>query len=167
MSVTKRSTIMQLSADKALGVVGGGLAVASLGFGVYMNLHGPAASFGHSQDFTVFAQLTGHHSRQTSEQPAATPAPNDQFDMTATASIPKPSRGTTASVDDTDETPVISSVTLEAASVDAATVFVNGHPRTVRVGDIVPNAGEVVEIRLGARPTVKTTRGFILSSRQE
>ncbi len=165
MSAIKRSVI-HLSADKALGVFGGGLAAASLGFGVYMNIHGPAASFGHSKDFTVFAQFAAPRAPKIGPgDPIAGPEAGESLDMTATASI-------SATVPDRNQTSpdagtaLISNVTLEAASVDAATILVDGHAQTVHIGDTVPHAGEVLEIRPGPQPSVKTSRGLIVSSRQ-
>jgi hypothetical protein len=173
MNPTIRFLMSQLSADKILGGVGGGLAVASMGFGVYMNIHGPVASFGHSNDFPAFAQMaTLRAGREASPMPAQqapvvatmpSASPDESLDMTETASIPKPSRSLTAPAK--IETRIISSVTLESASVNAATIFVDGSLRTVHVGDTVPDAGEVLEIWTGSRPAIKTSRGLIVSPR--
>jgi hypothetical protein len=159
--------MMHFSADKALGVFGGGLAAASVAFGVYMNIHGPAASFGKSHDFTVFAQLSGPRSKPASAEPTATiPRPGDALDMTATASIGQ--RGSTdptlsgeARLD--PNASILASVTLERVHDDTATIMVDGQARTVRIGDTLPNAGEVLEIHAGPRPSVRTSLGLIMS----
>ncbi len=161
--MSKSAFLLALTVDKALGAAGCGLAVASLGFGVYMNVHGPVDSFGKSKDFTVFAQLAPKRpwAQPTHGEPSK--PSEESLDMTATASIPKPS----AESRRVQENAVIPSMTLEAASADRATISIDGRPETVRVGDLIPGAGEVLEIRLGRRPVVKTSRGLILSSRQD
>lgn len=173
--MSKTSLILNLTLDKALGAVGGGLAAASLGFGVYMNVHGPVAGLGTSHDFTVFAQLAPKRERalRTHADPVA--PSSEPLDMTSTASIPKSSPaqvsqpdGPTPVADDLDpEAQVISSFTLEAASADAATISIEGRTRTVRIGDTIPGAGEILEIRPGRRAAVRTSRGLILSARRD
>lgn len=173
--MSKTGLVVHLTLDKVLGAVGGGLAAASLGFGIYMNIHGPVAGFGTSHDFTVFAQLAPKRERgsRTHADPAAPSA--EPLDMTATASIPKPSSAETSrpdvaasATDDLDAgAQVISSFTLEAASADSAMISIEGRTRMVRVGDTVPGAGEILEIRAGRRAAVRTSRGLILSARRD
>ena len=174
MSVMKKSAAPLLSTDKMLGVAGSGLAVASIGFGLYMNTHGPApGALGSGHDFSVFAQLAPRTqmAQRAARNRAATPATTqDALDTTATASIPKaaasapPADGTAP---DVAETSIIPSVTLEAASADRATIAIDGRMRTVQIGDDVPGAGEVLEIETGPRPVVKTSRGLIVAARPD
>ena len=165
-----KSILAQLTADKMLGIAGGGLAVSSMGFGLYMNIHGPAASFGHSDYFTVYAQLVGHRAPKIQPEkpmPMPAPAPDDGLDMTATASIaaaPRPKSPIDLAIAQANAA-IIQSVTLESVDADSAIVASGGHIRTVRVGDMMPEAGEVLQILSGPRPAVKTSRGFIVSGR--
>jgi hypothetical protein len=164
-------SIGRLSTDIMLGGAGCCMAVASLGFGLYMNAYGPAPGFGTSHDFTVFAQLAPSARRGATAHPAtaASVTDADALDMTATASIPKNGAST---FDDGagpsrigDGASIITSVTLRAATEDTATIEIDGRTSTVRVGDTIPGAGEVIEILPGRRPLVRASRGLILSSR--
>ena len=150
---------LSLTSDGAIGAVGGCLAVGALAFGVYMNVHGPSASLGTSHDFTVFAQLAPHAPRRA--EPARTDA-DAELDTLATASIPAggvpPSRLPGAG-------DVPASIIVEAADRDSATLDIDGSLRTVRVGDSLPGAGDIVAIMPGPHPMLKTSRGFVLSSR--
>jgi hypothetical protein len=161
MSGIKKAVVATLSSDKILGLFGGGLAAASLGFGVYMNVHGPVASFGHSGDFPLFAQIAGSQTSGATRMSSG-PAPGEPLDMEATASIQHVSQTVIDAARRSGA--VLSSIQLQAASSDAATIVVDGQTRTIRVGDTVPAAGEVLEIRAEPAPLVRTTRGFILSA---
>ncbi len=143
-----------LSTDATLGIVGCCLAAASASFGIFMTLHGPLAGFGKSGDFTVFAQLAPRAKAVVVDDKRRT----DEFDTTATASIPK------RAVEVSSETAALSSVTVQTASANLATVLVDGQPRVVRVGDTIPGAGEVLSIIPGARPIIRTSRGLIASA---
>ena len=156
-----------LTADKALGVAGGGLALASASFAVYMNVNGPARSAaGH--DFTVFAQLAPRATPPTTRAELGRPDPDEDLDTAVTASIPRratvsagPQGGTTG-----DTAPGRSgnpAVTLQAAAADGATIAVNGQTRVIHVGDTIPGAGEVLAILPGLHPAVRTSRGMILA----
>ena len=143
-----------LSTDAALGIAGCTLAAASATFGIVMTLHGPSTTFGKSRDFTVFAQLAPRPERIE----VAAKGHLDELDLTATASIPK--RGAP-----TSERAPASTVTLQAASADAATILVDGRRELVRVGDTIPGVGEVLAIVPGAIPILRTTGGVITASR--
>ena len=148
-----------LTSDGAIGAVGGCLAVGALAFGVYMNVHGPSASLGTSHEFSVFAQLAPHAPRQA--EPARTEG-DSELDTLATASIPV--RGVPPSPTRDAGDPQVSSIVVEAADRDSATIDVDGSLRTVRVGDSVPGAGDVVAIVPGPRPMLKMSGGLVLSS---
>lgn len=159
MSVSKPRHPFRVSSDQAMGVFGVCLATASAAFGIGMTVHGPMVSAG-GKDFTVFAQLgprriNGDASRMNADQ-ARTDA--GELDMTATASIPPRERALAAGSD----AKVIPSVTLEAVGSDSATIALEGTTRLVRVGDIVPGAGEIIAILPGARPVLKTSQGLIV-----
>ena len=144
-----------LSTDATLGLLGCCLAAASATFGVVMTIHGPLATFGKSGDFTVFAQLAPR------AKPASIFAKDgvDTLDRTATASIPKRAALTS-------EHASVSSVILQAASPDAATILVDGHSQIVRVGDKIPGVGEILSIVAGERPFIRTSQGLIASTRE-
>jgi hypothetical protein len=153
-------TKLLMTSDRALGFVGGGMALASASFGIYMNVHGPApGSLGNSHDFTVFAQLAPHGASAPKASPDRHPDPDEDLDMTSTASIPGRSRA------DADPARSSPAVTLESAEGDAATIAVAGQRRIVHVGDTIPGAGEVLAIMPGRRPALKTSQGLIVSSR--
>ena len=130
-------TKILMTSDRALGFVGGGMALASASFGIYMNVHGPApGSLGNSHDFTVFAQLAPHGARASHAIPDRKSGPDDGLDMTATASIP----GHARALDGTDPEHSGPAVTLESADADVATIAVGGQRRVVRVGDTISPA---------------------------
>ena len=143
-----------LAGDRAIGAAGGCLAIGAMTFGIYMNVHGPSQSLGTSRDFTIFAQLVPGAHRQATP---ATTAGDVDLDTTATATIP-------GAPGDGAATRIIPSISLAAASEDAATLIVDGRARRVRVGDDVPGAGVVVAIIRGDRPMVRTERGLIVPS---
>jgi hypothetical protein len=169
MSVFKRSSVTGPAIDKLLGLVGGGLAGSSLAFGVYMNIHGPAAGFGQSHDFTVFAQLAGHGGPDRRGLPVQTSptegssaydmvttgavAAKDRqvLDMTATGSISPSSRAND----------VLSAVTIEAASDGGAMIVIDGHVKSIHVGDELPELGEILAIVPGPHPLIRTSKGVI------
>ncbi len=152
----------KLSTDFALGAFGCGLATASATFGLYMVVVGPPpGSFGNSKDFTVFAQLAP---RRHVEAAPAKPPPQggDDLDFETTASIPRRS-GRAGRPPDT-QTGIVPFVALKSADAGEATIVMGGHAMVVRVGDIVPGAGEVLAITPGAQPEIVTTRGRIVTS---
>lgn len=149
--------------DAAMGAFGCCLAAASASFGIYMNVHGPAPSLGTSRDFSVFAQLAPRSMPLAAVGKQGTPKASGELDMTATASIRRRVRET---AENPEEKAIISSVILEAADAQAATIAIDGQLRTVRVGDTVPGAGDVLAILPGPRPVLKTSRGLILSARR-
>ena len=160
-----------LTADKALGVAGGSLALASASFAVYMNVNGPARSAsGH--DFTVFAQLAPRATPSTTRPELGRPDPDEDLDTAVTASIPRratvsagPRGGTTGDAASGDTAPGRSTnpaVTLQTAAADGATIAVGGRSRLVHVGDTIPGAGEVLAILPGLHPAVRTSQGLIL-----
>lgn len=170
MSLTFKTLFAHVNSDIALGAVGTGLAVASVGFGIYMNIHGPVSSFGHSKDFTVFAQFKAMQRAPGYIVPTdGVPNPvknyrgnpdTDGLDTTATASIPESSaEGPLIG----PNTAILSGLSVRAATRDMATVVVSGRERTVHIGDTLPDAGEVLEIWPGRRPTVRTSYGLIIS----
>lgn len=151
---------LRFSFDFALGATGGGLALAAVSFGLYMNVHGPVSSFGTSQDFTVFAQLAAH--RPGSGGRAIPPKPGDDLDTSATASISK-AGAPVSEIAEPNGKGVIASMVLESAGDDFATVAVGGKRLLVRVGDEVPGAGAVLEIVQGDHPSLRTARGLIVA----
>ncbi len=161
-----------LTADKALGVAGGGLALASASFALYMNLNGPGSSAsGH--DFTVFAQLAPRTMPKTEARELGRPDPDEDLDTAVTASIPRhatmsagPERGGAREASDGTATKPLANpaVTLETAGADGATIAVDGRSRVVHVGDTIPGAGEVLAILPGAHPAVRTSRGLIVAA---
>ena len=170
-----------VTSDMMMGIAGCGLAFAATSFGIYMTIRGPAPDFGKGHDFTVFAQLAPRERPDASEPVAvqqdaprlaraAVPPSGDDLDTTPTASIPAaaPKLVEAAAVLDAPEDAsangaIIDSASVEVATDKAATILVAGRIRTVRVGDSVPGAGNVVAITPGRHPSVKTTRGMILS----
>ncbi len=158
-----------LTADKALGVAGGGLALASASFAVYMNLHGPASgSAGH--DFTVFAQLAPRAVPRTAKSEPGRPDPDEDLDTAVTASIPRraaisagPGGGGRDAGGETATRPANPAVTLETAAADGATIAVDGESRVVHVGDTIPGAGQVLAILPGPHPSVRTSQGLIVA----
>ena len=142
-----RLAAVSLTSDRAIGAVGCCLAVGALTFGVYMNVHGPAASLGTGHDFSVFAQLAPRLAKPAEK--------SDELDMTQTASIP----GHTA----TAPASVRRGVTLESADADSATIMIAGQAHLVHVGDELAEIGEVLRISPGRHPEVKTSRGLILT----
>ena len=160
-----------LTADKALGVAGGGLALASASFAVYMNLNGPGSSAsGH--DFTVFAQLAPRPMPRTGARELGRPDPDEDLDTAVTASIPRhatmsagPERGgAREAAGATAGSLANPAVTLETAAADGATIAVDGRSRVVHVGDTIPGAGEVLAILPGAHPAVRTSQGLIVAA---
>ena len=150
-----------LAGDKALGLAGGGMAVAAASFGVYMNVHGPApGALGAGHDFTVFAQLAPRAARPDARPRLGSPDPDEDLDTTATASIPRRAGGPVG--DAPPPRPISPSVTLEAAAADGATIAVAGQTRVVHVGDTIPGAGEVLAIQPGPHPSLRTSQGLIL-----
>ena len=157
MSTTAKKTLRRtagLSTDAALGVAGCTLAAASATFGIFMTLHGPSSNFGKGSGFTVFAQLA----------PRTEPPPDamakgrlGELDLTATASIPK------RAAPQNERAPA-SSVSLQAASADAATILMDGRRAIVHVGDTIPGIGEVLAIVPGEIPVLRTTGGVITAS---
>lgn len=138
-----------LTTDKLLGLLGGGLAVGSASFGVFMVVHGPVSTApGH--DFTVFAQLVPRaHAPSTS---------GADLDTTATASIPK------ASADNLDvPAKILPGIVLRSSNDYEADIAIDGRLRRVRVGDTIPGAGELLEIMPGGQPVLRTTMGLIVS----
>lgn len=148
----------KLSTDAALGAAGCGLATVSAAFGLYMVVHGPpAGSLGTSKDFTVFAQLAPRARR--AEPPSVAKA-EDNLDLEATASIP---RGNRPPVESRPGVPgIVASMAVERVDGEEATIDVHGRALVVRVGDIVPGAGEVLAITPGARPEIVTSSGRIV-----
>ena len=142
----RSSRRLGLSTDAALGLVGGTLAAASAIFGVAMTLHGPVA--GHSGGFTVFAQLAPR--RPPIEARPVDTTDTGDLDDTTTASIPKRAPAGAAST-----------VTLQAADAESATIVVGGRRTVVRVGDLIPGVGAVLAIVPGERPMLRTTGGLI------
>ena len=157
-----------LTVDKALGLAGGGLALASASFALYMNLNGPAPrSPGH--DFTVFAQLAPRATPDATRSERGRPDPDEDLDTAVTASIPRraaisvgPERGLGPSSGGTAGRSAVPTVTLQAAADDGATIAVDGRSRVVHVGDTIPGAGEVLAILPGAHPAVRTSQGVIV-----
>lgn len=157
-----------MSSDKVLGIAGSGLAAASIGFGAYMTIHGPApGSFGHSRDFTVFAQLAPRRTPASQPRTARAATKEDALDTAATASIPKRAADAGARESTADANGTLPSMTLEGATPDAATIAVGGRIQTVRIGDDVPGAGEVLEIRTRPHAVVRFSRGLIVATHQE
>ena len=166
-------TLVSLTADKALGLAGGGLALASASFAVYMSLHGSVGAPG--RDFTVFAQLAPRTATPATPPKfdRGRPDPDEDLDTAVTASIPRhatisagPQRGLGrasggAIAADRSLTPA---VTLRAAAADGATIAVDGQSRVVHVGDTIPGAGEVLAILPGAHPAVRTSQGLIVAA---
>ena len=162
MDPTARKNVRRgagLSTDAALGLAGCSLAAASATFGIVMTMHGPVASFGKSQDFTVFAQLAPRAQAPggLGTERLGTDKSED-LDLTATASIPK--RSTPAS-----ERAAASSVALQDVSTDAATIMIDGRSSVVRVGDMIPGVGQVLAIVPGTAPMLRTTGGVIAMTR--
>ena len=156
MVMTEKKTLRRtagLSTDAALGLAGCTLAAASATFGIVMTVHGPVSGLGKSRDFTVFAQFAPRP--EPSE--AAGKSRLDELDLTATASIPKRNPATS-------ERASASSVTLQAADADTATIVVDGRRAIVHVGDAIPGIGEVLAIVPGAAPMLRTTSGVITAS---
>ncbi len=146
-----------LSSDATLGIVGGCLAAAAATFGVAMSMHGPVVGLGSSGNFTVFAQFAPRSAPRRASTPGTAERPDfslDELDRTATASIP--ARREDSSVDEGAAT-----VILQSASGVEATILVDGAARTVRVGDVIPGAGEVLSILGGNRPLLRTSRRLI------
>ncbi len=139
-----------LSGDAALGLFGGTLAAASATFGIAMTLHGPVVDLGKSGNFTVFAQFAPRPRVTEAKVPDPNSRP-DEFDTTATASIPgRPLAGGAASA-----------VRLQWAGAESATILVNGRSSVVRVGDEIPGVGKVLAIEPGERPMLRTSGGVI------
>ncbi len=161
---TRRGT--GLSSDAALGLVGCSLAAASATFGIVMTMHGPVATLGRSGNFTVFAQLAPRAPAPVapvSAAPVADPpdvASDRDLDLTATASIPTRTAPTS-------ERAAASTVTLQDASSEAATIKVDGRTVVVRVGDTIPGVGDVLAIIPGATPMLRTTGGVIAAATPE
>ncbi len=141
----------RFDSDRVLGLVGGTLAAASATFGVAMTLHGPVAGLGQSGGFTVFAQLSPRRPPAKSRAAEATEA--SELDDSTTASIP---RRVSAGA--------VSTVTLQGANAESATIVVGGRRTVVRVGDMIPGVGAVLAIVPGERPMLRTTGGLIAAA---
>lgn len=170
MSLTFKTLFAHVNSDMALGAVGTGLAAASVTFGVYMTIHGPVASFGHSKDFTVFAQFkamqrTPHYIVPADDvpnpvKPYRSRPDSDDLDTTATASIPAANgEGPLIGANTT----ILQGFAVRAATRDTAEIVYGGREQTVHLGDTLADAGEVLEIWPGRRPTVRTSYGLIIS----
>lgn len=150
-SFTTGLLVHRITTDAALGAVGCSLAAAAATFGVYMTIHGPSASFGTSKDFSVFAQLAPRRIR------------HEDLDMTPTASI---TPRTAAPLPPQDpETSIVSGIALSSATEGRAEIILDGEMRSVRVGDMIPGVGEVLAIRTGRDPSVRTAAGLIVAAR--
>ena len=155
MKVPKPSRV---TSDHMLGFAGVGLATASAAFGIGMSMHGPAASFGTSTEFTVFAKLAPGHAKYADRKVVAGRAKTEgDLDTTPTASIPKGDR-----VSSDGMTGILTAITLEAVGTDSATVAIEGRTQIVHVGDEVPGAGQIIAIMPGERPALRTSRGLIV-----
>ncbi len=168
-------TLVSLTADKALGLAGGGLALASASFALYMGLNNSVGA--PNRDFTVFAQLAPRAPAKPATMfERGRPDPDEDLDTAVTASIPRratisagpvsagPERGLGRAGGAAADRSPSPAVTLQTAAADGATIAVDGQSRVVHVGDTIPGAGEVLAILPGAHPAVRTSQGLIVAT---
>lgn len=154
---TKGFIAHRITTDAALGAVGCSMAAAAATFGIYMTIHGPSASLGTSKYFSVYAQLAPHRAGG-----ARRGTGRDDLDMTTTASIvPRTEAAPVALVPPSS---IVAGITLRSVQDGRAQILIDGELRSVRVGDLIPGAGQVLAIRPGRDPSVRTAAGLIVAA---